>query len=683
MIANASEFVDLLSDLFSKQGFFVNAGFDYRECQHNYAKDVALWLVDERPFSLVEADTGIGKSVVNIVSLMLFNHWSKKRVFLSTKTLHLQKQLFESDLPMANKAMKHLGIMPLRITRRVGIRQFVDPERVTIRQNELFKDRPVTGLWKRFSSWALDTSINGTGLIEEWFEDYDESLPEELSSSDICLLDSTKATPAVERMRDDVNNADLVITTHASLVHDAVTNGSILDKSESGYGAIICDEGDQCIEVAKNYFQRRLRPQEISHYINQISGNKRFKEGAIEELERLNDSMIAFDTSCKSAIFCGDGESIDAELITHLPKIEKNLTKAVKKTSGNIDLQSQLMDFRDYVSCYLNDIVSHTPRQLRAVAYSKVRRYPSLMTYSPLPGTVFKYFAKEGGKILFTSATLSDGAHDELTFHDMTSEMLLPASKIAVMSRHSPEKYGEIEIRRMKTDCPKIFTEEGLFNDEWIDNIVAMIVEAGQMGPTLVLTGSFDETAIIKNRLSKCFDPEKTLAHEQGTNVKSYITKFRRLGGVLISPSVWEGISIRKLNGNQLFRNLVISRIPFPPPSASEEELFVSQYITNVAGADEKRASRIYRHKQHSAGIRKGRQGFGRLIRSMLDEGVLWLGDPRFPMQKKKGFTLLLRVIPKRFLDNYSDACDNIMNNDKGAIATPRTATIHQLWGNR
>lgn len=233
----------------------------------------------------------------------------------------------------------------------------------------------------------------------------------------------------------------------------------------------------------------------------------------------------------------------------------------------------------------------------------------------------------------------------------------------------------------------------GDYSDGWLSRTTQKIIDASGEGNVLVLCGSYQEVDVFKSRLSakhhsENFNFERCSFHEKGTSLKSLVDNFINEGGILISPCLWEGHSIRNLDGSQLFNQLLITRVPFRPPSEIEEDLFVNQYLQDVASATLAKAQNHYRIRTISSALKKLRQGIGRLIRSEADVGTIWLCDPRFPQIDEqydfdgsvdshvKPLSVLTRAIPERFLSDYHNACVARCPN----IKKRRTSLLYELW---
>src|SRR5437667_8044476 len=99
------DLIEEVRSLFSKNGLLAKAkNFEYRPQQQEMAVAVARTLEEERHL-VVEAGTGIGKSLAYLVPAILFAREQKKKAIVSTHTINLQEQLLHKDIPILKKVL--------------------------------------------------------------------------------------------------------------------------------------------------------------------------------------------------------------------------------------------------------------------------------------------------------------------------------------------------------------------------------------------------------------------------------------------------------------------------------------------------------------------------------------------------------------------------------------------------
>ena len=139
------DLVEQVNTLFSPQGVLARAkNFEYRPQQQQMATAVARALV-QREHLIVEAGTGVGKSLAYLVPAILFAVANKKKAIVSTHTINLQEQLTDKDLPMLARVLpapfrfamlkgrqNYLCTRRLRKARQQADGLFTSPERAEL-----------------------------------------------------------------------------------------------------------------------------------------------------------------------------------------------------------------------------------------------------------------------------------------------------------------------------------------------------------------------------------------------------------------------------------------------------------------------------------------------------------------------------------------------------------------------
>jgi hypothetical protein len=100
-----TEFVERIRAIFSEKGHLSKAkNFEFRPPQQEMAMAVARALEEERHL-VVEAGTGVGKSLAYLAPAILFALEQHKKAIVSTHTINLQEQLLYKDIPILRKIL--------------------------------------------------------------------------------------------------------------------------------------------------------------------------------------------------------------------------------------------------------------------------------------------------------------------------------------------------------------------------------------------------------------------------------------------------------------------------------------------------------------------------------------------------------------------------------------------------
>src|SRR6202162_4268384 len=121
-----TDFVERIRTIFSENGLLSKAkNFDFRPQQQEMAVAVARALEENRHL-VVEAGTGVGKSLAYLVPSLLFGLENRRKVIVSTHTINLQEQLLNKDIPAARKVIDR----PFEATLMKGRQNYLCPSRL-------------------------------------------------------------------------------------------------------------------------------------------------------------------------------------------------------------------------------------------------------------------------------------------------------------------------------------------------------------------------------------------------------------------------------------------------------------------------------------------------------------------------------------------------------------------------
>ena len=190
-------------------------GFEARPQQVEMAESVKRALEEARPL-IVEAGTGVGKSLAYLLPCALWAAQNGKRVLVSTFTRALQEQLLEKDLPTVKSALKSLG-HDLNYSLLMGSDNYLCVDRLRRAKDagkEIFEENPPEDLLKTLADWSAKSS---TGLRSKLPCRVPAALWDKVSRDpDLCLA---KGGPAAEECLykkdlDRARKAQIVVVNH-------------------------------------------------------------------------------------------------------------------------------------------------------------------------------------------------------------------------------------------------------------------------------------------------------------------------------------------------------------------------------------------------------------------------------------------------------------------------------------
>ena len=211
---------------------------------------VARALEEERHL-VVEAGTGVGKSLAYLAPAILYALEQKKKAIISTHTINLQEQLLNKDIPILKK------ILPVEFEAALmkGRQNYVCPrrlERALQQPNELFTGPEQTEL-NRIAEWARKTR-DGT-LSDLAIEPDPKVWTQVCSEAHICTTKTCGQTPNCfyQQARKRLLAADVIVINH-TLLFMLLGDPEEQDERESGFlfpnDFIIFDEAHTVEQVA-------------------------------------------------------------------------------------------------------------------------------------------------------------------------------------------------------------------------------------------------------------------------------------------------------------------------------------------------------------------------------------------------------------------------------------------------
>ncbi len=206
--------------------------------------------------AVVEAPTGVGKTLAYLLPAIEWATRNRERVIVSTRTINLQEQIVERDIPMLQKCIEQKFSAVLV----KGRSNYLCPRRLerALSESALFGDDAETGGLKALKEWAAHTEDGSrsdlpfmppTDLWERVCSESDTCTPQQCLAQKNCFL--TKA-------RREMAKADLLVVNHHMLFSDlaikkeagSFTSAAVLP----AFQRVIIDEAHHVEDSATEYF---------------------------------------------------------------------------------------------------------------------------------------------------------------------------------------------------------------------------------------------------------------------------------------------------------------------------------------------------------------------------------------------------------------------------------------------
>lgn len=605
-----------------------------REGQHRMAESVAKALDSQRHLA-VQAGTGTGKSLAYLVPAVRYAQANGTTVVVSTATLALQRQLVQRDLPRLADALEpHLAQRPTFAIQK-GRNNYLCLNKLAQDEGEesLIDDAELS--WtgrhvKRVAEWAQDTE---TGDRDDLTPGVPDLAWRQVSVTSNECLGATRCPHGeecfAELAREKTRDVDIVVTNHALLAIDALSDTNVLPEHD----AVIIDEAhelDQRItSVATN---------EISARALTLAARRATKIGGDgEELENVKDDLAAVldleqpgrwehisepargafaalrDALWKTRLSIADSPEGESE---HNPE----------KFAERTNLKNHLGDLHDAIVRILGVFDEEDPAKHTDVVWlTRSERFGDSVAVAPLSVAALlreNLFGEQ--TVVLTSATLNVGGN----FDAMAAAWGLPDDSWDSLDAGTPFDPAKSGILYTARHLPAP-GRDGLHSDT-LDEIATLITAAG--GRTLGLFSSrrAAEQAAEAMRTRLPFDI--FLQGEDSTG--ALVTEFSNAENSCLfgTLSLWQGVDVP---GSSLSL-VMIDRIPFPRPD--DPLLQARANAADAAG----RSGFMEVSATHAALLMA--QGVGRLLRSVDDRGVVAVLDSRLVTKRYGAF--LRRSLP-------------------------------------
>jgi ATP-dependent DNA helicase DinG len=616
---------------FFLHGFFGPGGvlsrthpaYEFRRGQLQMAQAVEHALEEKRHL-IIEAGTGTGKTLAYLVPVIR----SGKRVIISTGTKNLQEQLFYKDIPFLEQALFPDGQGKLNVCYMKGRSNYLCRKKLYD-----LTDQPVlSGLeeiehYRAIAAWEKTTRTGdraelaalpeASALWHKLDARSDTCLGQKCSSWDKCFI---------TEMHRRAMESDIIIVNHHLFFADLAIKQQADGAPDAGIlpdvGAVIFDEAHELEDVAGSYFgvavsnyrfEELCRDVEISlqrnrSYPPQLSGAiKSLRERAAFFFALLpaGEGRFAFDNRREFLEENGDEFLATQQSLQRLASELENLPSKPEEIFNFIrraqELQTQLgflMESED------KNTVFWIERRRGGREKSNVFLQATPIDVAPiLKACMFDNLECA----ILTSATLAVGGG----FEYMRRRLGLEHSRESVLPSHFD--YENQALFYVPPDLPDPRTPQ--FATKAADRI-RQLLEITR-GRAFVLFTSYAQMHEIYERLLGELDFPLLL---QGDAPKTALLEEFRLtpNAVLFgTSSFWQGVDVQ---GEQL-SCVIIDRLPFAVPSDPV-------VAARVRAIDAEGGNAFFQYQVPAAVITL-KQGFGRLIRSLHDRGVLVLLDNR------------------------------------------------------
>ena len=650
-----------LHDFFAPGGILSRSSlnFEHRKGQYEMARAIEKAFDDKRHL-IVEAGTGTGKTLAYLLPALRKAREQQQRIIISTGTKNLQEQLYFKDVPFLESL---LG--PLKVCYMKGRSNYLCRHKLyALRDNPLLNGLEEIEQFHHIAAWEKTTETGDRAEIDALPET--SALWHKLDARTEACLGQT--CPDWERcfvtaMRRKALESEIVIVNHHLFFADLAIKQQAGNAPDAGIlpeaAAVVFDEAHELEEVASNYFGIGLSTSRVDELVRDVEIMLRAKQastaaiesacGTLQNRSRMFFSSLPGDANGAGRMpflnrpdFLEERGDFYTATLNALTRLEGELER-LKNVDEAPGLRKRAADIRAHLSFLLESTDHNTvfwierraTGGLRAAARSYgYTAYNTHLQATPidvselLSSALFQSYSS----VVLTSATLTvSGGFD----HIRKRLGLLAARELVVPSHFQYARQALLYLPPTMPD-PRS-TEFTARASERIRRVLEIT-----RGRAFVLFTSYAQMRTVYERM--CAElPYPLLLHGSAPR-HVLVQQFRETPNAVLfgTSSFWQGVDVQ---GEQL-SCVIIDRLPFSVPSDPVVE-------ARMRAIEESGGKPFFDYQVPNAVITL-KQGFGRLIRSLEDRGVLMLLDPRVRTQRY-GRIFLDSLPPYRVTEELAD----------------------------
>ncbi len=625
--------------------------YEVRAQQVRMAHEIAV-AFDERQHLCIEAPTGVGKTFAYLVPAIHYALETKLPVVISTHTINLQEQILKKDLPLLNRLLER------EISYSVGkgrsnylcLRRL---SKIADLDLDLFSDPAVTAEINQLLNWAeqsdsgdysqMDSPVSGT-LWQAVCCERGNCLAKQCPFFSRCFL---------FRARRKLASSQIIIANHAFFFSSLAMRDGDADKQDGltllpKFTAVVLDEGHTLEDTAATHLGLKAETFVLKHLLNRLYLDERrprllsgdeflAARKAVNELRaqaelfftRLLDWILAQSTRLVPLRYTVPNH-ISNYLDSGIHNLASELDRLVENGTDSPDMQQEFKVIRKELmeqNHILNQFFSMEQKDY-VYWFERQGKEGRELSFQCVPieiGPRLKEMLFENTEhfpVVITSATLAIAG--DISFFQ--KRIGLQGAKTVVLDTPFDFK-NQVKLYLGETLPAPDAKEFSGAAEKHLRHFLTLT-----RGRAFVLFTSYAMMNELAERMEGFFQAGGFQVYVQGGKYRpgKMLELFRKHERAVIfgTASFWTGVDV----SGEALSNVIICKLPFAVPDhpliAARGEMIQS------------RGGNSFREYSLPEAVLKFRQGFGRLIRTRDDKGIVVILDSRIK-QKFYGHVFL------------------------------------------
>jgi ATP-dependent DNA helicase DinG len=620
-----------MQEIFGPNGFLERSmigGYEHRPAQLQMA-EVVHDAFTKHHHAAVEAGTGTGKTLAYLLPAIC----SGRRVVISTATKSLQEQLYQKDIPFLQK---HFAAK-LKVAVMKGRSNFLCLAKLhALADQPMLKGMEEVDEFRQIREWSRLTETGDRAELT-FLPDDSELWSRMDARRDTC---TGKKCSEFERcfltqMQNRAKEADLIIVNHHLFFADLALKQDDFGSILPDYSAVVFDEAHEMEEVASDYFGQQIsnfRFEEVARDADQAMRLTRTGSPALlRRTQRIREKSRAFFDSFpprdgrfpftrqeREAFLTQNREAYDA-LLNALKGLETEFAALTQRPEELTRIARRSFEIRQELTFLFES------NERNYVYWFERRNKGVFLAATPIDVSqilrekLFDAF----DTVILTSATLTVAGR----FEFIRQRLGLDHSKECALP---PEfDYERQALLYLPQKMPDV--RDAGFPGKAADEIVRLLELS--RGRAFCLFTSYLQMNDLFDRVRSRIEFPLLL---QGTAPRSVLLeRFKNTPNAVLfaTASFWQGVDVP---GQQL-SCVIVDRLPFAVPS--------DPIVAARVRALQDEGRNAFSEFQVPEAVLALKQGFGRLIRTKTDHGVLALLDTR--IQRMPYGKIFLESLPR------------------------------------